>query len=124
MQVWILPDTPGLDPGYQQISLPAEQKQNQLQLIGSRDGRSGSLTIHQDVNLYGAVIQPHAVLDHPLAPQRQVWIQVARGTVQLNGDYTLAAGDAAAVSQVSSIALQAQAEQTEILLFDLAESEP
>jgi redox-sensitive bicupin YhaK (pirin superfamily) len=52
LQIWILPERNNLEPGYEQRAVPREEKLNRLRLIGSRDGRDGSLTIHQDVDLY------------------------------------------------------------------------
>lgn len=48
LQIWIMPEAQGLTPGYEQKAFAAEERQNQWRLIGSRDGRDGSVTIHQD----------------------------------------------------------------------------
>lgn len=88
LQIWILPDQKDLDPGYEQKTFDADQKRGQLRLVGSRDGLNGSVTIHQDVNLYAATLQTGESVHYPLAVGRVAWIQVARGTVQLN-DRTL-----------------------------------
>ncbi|MGB5975286.1 MAG: pirin family protein [Nodosilinea sp.] len=119
LQIWILPDTEGLAPGYEQISLPPEAKQGQLRLIGSRDGRNGSVTIHQDVSLYAATLADGDAVEHALAPQRAAWVQVAKGAIDLNGQ-PLTAGDGAAVSEPDSLTFTGTANETEVLLFDMA----
>jgi redox-sensitive bicupin YhaK (pirin superfamily) len=117
LQIWILPDRAGLPPGYEQKSFPAGERNNQLRLVASKDGRGGALTVHQDVSLYAALLDAGATVRHPLAPGRHAWVQVARGAVDLGGK-RLSAGDGAAVSDEAEIALQAQ-EASEVLVFDL-----
>lgn len=120
LQIWIVPATGGLDPGYEQTHVAIAEKQNRLQLIGSRDGRNGSVMIHQDVNLYASKLSQNGSIAHALPEQRVAWLQVAQGTVQLNGEHDLTAGDAAAISDLNSIAIAGQSEGAEILLFDIA----
>jgi redox-sensitive bicupin YhaK (pirin superfamily) len=118
LQIWILPETEGLDPSYEQISVAPADKQGQLRLLGSRDGRDGSVTIHQDVGLYAATLAEGDRVSHTLAPGRVAWVQVAKGAIDLNG-HALTAGDGAAVSDLDAIALTGTAE-AEVLLFDMA----
>jgi quercetin 2,3-dioxygenase len=119
LQIWVLPDTEGIEPSYEQIYVSPQDKQGQFRLIGSRDGRQGSVTIHQDVNLYAGLFSSGEQVGHIIAPGRAVWLQVAQGAVQLNHDQ-LIQGDGAAITDASTeILLHATADQTEILLFDL-----
>ena len=117
LQIWILPERDGLAPGYEQRAVPADGP-GRLRLIGSRDGRDGSVTIHQDVDLYRAQLAPGETAAHALAPDRHAWIHVARGGVQLNGR-SLAEGDAAAISGEPRLDLRAEG-AAEVLLFDLS----
>ncbi len=119
LQIWILPDTQGLAPSYEQIHVEPAEKQGQLRLVGSHAGRNGSVTIHQDVDLYAASLNTGESVSHHFELGRVGWIQVARGSVQLDG-HTLTAGDGAAIEQVSDLTLAAGSDATEILLFDLA----
>lgn len=119
LQIWILPDTTGIEPSYEQIHIADEEKQGQLRLIGSRDGRNGSVTIHQDVNLYTTRLQDGESVTHALAPDRVVWLQVAQGAVTLN-DQPLSAGDGVAISDEPTLTLQSQSNDTEVLVFDMA----
>ncbi|HSM81240.1 MAG TPA: pirin family protein [Nodosilinea sp.] len=119
LQIWILPEVEGLAPGYEQISMASADHRGQLRLIGSRDGRDGSVTIHQDLSLYAATLAEGDAVAHSLAPGRVAWVQVARGAVDLNGQ-ALAAGDGAAVSDLAALTLTGTAAEAEVLLFDMA----
>lgn len=118
LQIWIQPDAVGLAPGYEQIHVPTEAKQGQLRLVGSHDGRNGSVTIHQDVDLYAAVLAPGDTVTYAPQPNRQLWLQVARGALTLN-DTPLTAGDGAALVAEAELTLTATSD-AEVLLFDLA----
>ncbi len=119
LQIWILPNTEGLEPSYEQTHFPMADRQGKLRLIGSPDGRDGSVTIHQDINLYATYLKADEPVVHPLIAGRVAWIQVARGAILLNGQ-TLTAGDGAAIADVPELTLQGTAEASEILLFDMA----
>lgn len=117
LQIWILPEMAGLPAGYEQKAFPVEERRSRLRLIGSRDGRDGSITIHQNVDLYASVLDEGAAVDHTLAADRFAWIQVARGSVTLNG-LTLGEGDGAALDE-RAIRLVATSAEAEVLLFDM-----
>lgn len=117
LQIWILPESQGLEPGYEEKTISSDAAQGRLQLIGSRDGRDGSLTIHQDVELYAARLADDDALRHRLAPGRRAWVQVVRGTVRVNGEH-LDAGDGAAIEDEDHVAIHGLAD-AEVLLFDL-----
>lgn len=120
LQIWILPDQQGLPPSYEQTAFAETEKCDRLRLIGSPDGREGSVTIHQDVNLYAAVLRQDAKVSHTLATGRIAWLQVARGSVVLNGQ-PLAAGDGVAISQADTLTLRnKESASAEVLLFDMA----
>lgn len=118
LQIWILPDREGLAPGYEQQTFRRQDKSNALKLLVSPDGRDGSLTIHQDVELYASILEPGETLTHALKPGRHAWLQVASGSISANGQ-TLAKGDGAAVSGETQLNLAATS-TAEFLLFDLA----
>ena len=97
LQIWILPEVAGLPPGYEQKTFAVADKLGRLRLVASRDGRDGSVTVHQDVGLYAAALVPGEKVVHAPASGRHVWLQVARGIVTLNGK-RLGQGDGAAAS--------------------------
>ena len=96
LQIWIIPESTGLKPGYEQTSSPEERRKGRLVLLASRDGRDGSVVVHQDAGLYGARLDPGQSVVHAPGPGRRAWVHVARGAATLNGK-TLVAGDGAAV---------------------------
>jgi len=118
LQIWIEPDTLGVEPGYEEKSFADEDKRGQLRLIASPDARDGSLTIRQDAFVYTTVLEKGEETGVDLASGRHAWVQVARGTVKVNGEY-LADGDGAAVSDETRLAI-AGVESAEVLIFDLA----
>jgi len=118
LQIWLFPEKDGLQPGYEQKLFAPELKQDQWCLIGSRDGRDGSLTIHQDVNLYASMLQTSQSLEMELKEGRRSFLQVARGRVAMN-DEELVGGDAVTIEGKSNLALHAN-EDSELLLFDMA----
>jgi hypothetical protein len=117
LQIWILPEAEGLEPSYEQKEFPAAEKRGRLRLVGSRDGREGSVTIHQDVDLYAALLDGGDALTFSPAPERKVWVQVVRGNLTVNGA-ELREGDGAAAVSEATLTIRAD-DDSEILLFDL-----
>ena len=118
LQIWILPDQTGLKPGYEQRGFPLDTNRGRLTLVASETGRDGSVTVHQDVEVWAARFAPSKLTTFRLKPSRQAFVQVARGATTLNG-VMLNAGDGATVSQEESLEFTA-VEDAEMLLFDLA----
>jgi quercetin 2,3-dioxygenase len=118
LQIWILPEEQGLPPSYEQRAFPHAERTNRLRLVASRGARDGSVKIHQDVDLYAAIVSSGAELEHTLQEGRHAWLQVAQGRLSVN-DQVLSMGDGAAFSNESAVRLGAS-EPAEILLFDLA----
>ncbi|MDV3352677.1 pirin family protein [Leptothoe sp. LEGE 181152] len=119
LQIWVLPDKQGIEPGYEQTYFSPEEKQGRLRLVGSQDGRDGSITIHQDMNLYAAQLGLNEQVDYTLQDNRLAWVQVVRGQINLNKNL-LSAGDGAAISASEAVSIAGQTDDTEILLFDMA----
>jgi len=118
LQIWILPEGAGLEPGYEQRAFPIDAERGRLTLVASHDGRDGSLTIHQDASVYAGALGAGDRVVHRIAPGRHAWLQVARGGVEVSG-HALAAGDGLAASEEKELAIAAGGD-AEVLLFDLA----
>ena len=118
LQIWILPRQNGLPASYEQRAFPEAERTDRLRLVGSSDGRNGSVVIHQDVDLYAAILSAGAEVGHPLRPNRHAWLQIVDGLVSLDGE-ELVVGDGAAISAAQALRIKAE-ERSEILLFDLA----
>jgi len=117
-QIWMFPDHKGHKPTYGQKHFAESEKRAKLRLVVSPDGREGSVKIRQDNELYATLLARGETVTHELKPQRHAHVQVARGSVTLNGQ-TLETGDGAAISEEHSIELTG-VQDAEVLVFDLA----
>jgi len=117
LQIWLYPERKGVKPAYAERSLGNGSAKIGLTLVASRDGRDGSVSIHQDADLWLARLVGGADATHTLKAGRHAWVQVAEGEVTLNGQ-TLRAGDGAALSEEPALTLSAKA-PAQVLLFDL-----
>jgi quercetin 2,3-dioxygenase len=117
-QIWMFPESRGLKPAYDQKNFTETEKRGKLLLLASGDGRDGSIKIRQENDLYATVLAKGDSVRHELKPERHAYVQVARGSVKLNGK-ELAEGDGAAISAEKSVELTG-VKDAEVLLFDLA----
>ena len=118
LQIWLLPSQRGLTPSYEEKRFETESRRGVLRLIAARDGRDGAVAIHQDADLWTALLEPTDAVRHPLPAGRHAWLHVARGKVTANGT-KLEAGDGAAFSSEPSVEVKAT-DHAEVLLFDLS----
>lgn len=118
LQIWIVPEADGLKPSYEQKAFPDAERRDTLKLIGSRNGREGSVVIHQDVDLWASLLSADKRVSFAIKPGRKVWLQIVKGKLSVDG-LSLAAGDGLGLLDAGKIDLVAQ-ENSEFLLFDLA----
>jgi len=120
-QIWIFPEKKGIEPSYEQKFFSDEEKLNRLRVIASPTAEDGAVKIHQDARLLATILEEGKSVTHELKKGRGAWIQVASGSVNLNGK-TLTAGDGAAISDEEKLTLtgNANGKKAEVLLFDLA----
>lgn len=118
LQIWIQPQELGLKPSYEQKFMAEAEKKGNLRLIGSPDGKNGSVIIHQDVYLYATILKSGEEVKHIFESNRQAWIHVARGSVEILGK-SLKAGDAIALINPSEVKIKSIETNSELLLFDL-----
>ena len=121
LQIWLLPDSRGHAPSYEQKHFTEADRSSKLRLVASKDGRDGSLSLHQDVGIYASLLAPGERVSHEPSSGRYTWLHVARGKVEVAGQ-ELGSGDAASFDpapEQGQIAIVAK-EPSEILLFDLA----
>lgn len=121
LQIWILPGRTGLEPGYEQREFTAGERSGQWRLVGSRDGRDGAVTIHQDVELFSTLLSVGQLVEHDLAKGRKGWIHICSGAVRVN-DQEAAAGDGIALEGPEHVTLSGSTD-AEVLLFDMGEAE-
>jgi len=118
LQIWIMPNRLRVAPRYEQKAFADSEKERQLRLIGSPDGRDGSLTIYQDVQLRAAVLSDGDQVAHGFSGWHRGWVQVARGELLLNG-HRLQAGDGASIEAELIVKIEGQRDGAEVLLFEL-----
>jgi redox-sensitive bicupin YhaK (pirin superfamily) len=118
LQIWVLPDRRGLAPRYDQKTFPATEKRGRLRLVGSPDGRDGSIVIHQDTDIYDALLSSGDAVTNNLKPGHKSWVQVVRGAVEVNGK-AADAGDGVAVEDEAVVTVMSLADDSEVLVFDL-----
>ena len=117
LQIWIMPNQIGIEPGYEEKRFDAVDKRGRLRLVGSPDGAEGSVVIHQDVRLYSGLFDGDETATVAIAPGRRSYVHVARGRISVNGQ-ALEAGDAAKLEDVDAVSLS-QGNGAEVLVFDL-----
>ncbi|MFJ5358627.1 pirin family protein [Pectobacterium sp. CHL-2024] len=113
-QIWIIPEKTGLTPRYEQKRFDVQQGR---QLVLSPDASEGSLKVFQDMTLWRWALKAQEQSVYQIQADRRVWVQVVRGTVEINGQKA-EASDAFAVWDETAISVHAS-EDSEILLFDL-----
>jgi redox-sensitive bicupin YhaK (pirin superfamily) len=118
LQIWILPERDGLQPGYEEKAFSEDDKRNQLQLVASQNPRDGSLKIHQDVDLFSSILETGRQVSHEFGTGRKGWIQVVRGRLNVN-DHDAGPGDGLSLDDAGRVAITA-ADESEFLLFDMA----
>jgi quercetin 2,3-dioxygenase len=121
LQIWIIPDTLDLIPSYEQKAFPTDEKQGKLRLVASPDGRDGSVTIHQNAEMYVGLIGANDSIPYQVEPDRSVWLHVAQGEISIEDTHSqmiLTAGDAIAYAGSSNLQLSSP-NNGEVILFDL-----
>jgi redox-sensitive bicupin YhaK (pirin superfamily) len=118
LQIWIEPSKSGISPSYEQKFFAPEEKRGKLRLVASPDGREGSVKVHQDAQLYAALVNGDERVVYALASGRKAYVHVARGSVTVNGQ-PLGSGDALKATGESEVVIE-KGDNAEVLLFDLA----
>lgn len=118
LQIWIIPDTMGIDPGYEQKTYPDAEKRGRLRLVASPDGSHGAVRLHQDARMYAGLFDGDEAAALGIAPGRLAYVHLARGAAVVNGR-SLSAGDALLYADEPHVEIDS-GDNAEILVFDLA----
>ena len=118
LQIWIEPNATGIQPGYEQKTVPDEQKRGVLRLVASPDGAQDSVLIHADARMYAGLFDGEQTAELTLDPARKACVHLVSGSLDVNGQ-KLGAGDAALLDKESRITLN-NGSHAEVLVFDLA----
>ncbi|HYF58854.1 MAG TPA: pirin family protein [Burkholderiaceae bacterium] len=117
LQIWIVPERRGIEPGYEERHFSEAEKRGRLRLVASPDGADGSVTIHQQARMYAGLFDGDERASLELAPGRQAYVHVARGAATVNGR-ALGAGDAATIADEPGVSIE-RGESAEVIVFDL-----
>lgn len=117
LQIWLLPQRQGQEPGYEQKHFSVAEKTNRLRLVASPDGKEGSVQLNADACIYATLMDGSVPLQMGVGTARKAYVFVIGGEVLLNGQ-KLTSGDAALLENEISLELT-QARQAELLVFDL-----
>ncbi len=117
LQIWLLPEHSGIEPGYEQKTFTGEEKRGRLRLVASPDGRDGSVTIHTNALVYAGLFHEGEKAELALKKGRHAWVHIARGKARVNGR-DLEAGDGAALSEEPAVVVEG-IDGAEVLVFDL-----
>jgi quercetin 2,3-dioxygenase len=117
LQIWILPDRAGIQPGYEQKHFDPAAKRGRLALIASPDGAEGSVTIHADARVYAGLLDGAESVRRALDPVRPQYVHLVRGELVVNGQ-ALGTGDALVLQGETELSL-ADGKDAEVLVFDL-----
>ena len=119
LQIWLIPEARGIAPSYEQKHFPDAAKHGALVWLAAKDRREGAMALNTDAAVGATILSGGQKVTHPLAAGRSGWVQVARGTLKLNGQ-VLKEGDGAAVQGEPTLVLEGVAgQQGEALIFDL-----
>ena len=118
LQIWIEPNVRGREPGYEQTTVPAAEKQGVLKLVAAPAVDGASVALHADARIYAGLLDGRETASITLDPKRKAYVHLVRGSLSLNGQ-ALQSGDAAKIQGESILTLNA-ANDAEVLVFDLA----
>lgn len=117
LQIWIQPQTQGIEPSYEEKRFSVQEKRGRLRIIASPDQADGSVLIHQDARVYAGLFDGTESARLPVKPGRTLYVHVARGTVTANGS-VLNGGDAMTLHDAEELLVK-DGQQAEVLVFDL-----
>ncbi len=117
LQIWLLPNQQGVEPGYEQKFFTPEERQGKLTLLLSADGRDGSIPASTDALMFGSLLDAEERVVHKLAEDRVAYVHLAKGSATINGK-PMEGGDGASVIDEREIELIGL-DKAEVLLFDL-----
>lgn len=118
LQIWFLPEKRDIEPGYAQKAFSEAEKRGKFKLVASREGRDGSVSLNQDVDMSVALLDGSERTSYKISNDRAAWLHIARGSVSVDGQ-ELKEGDGASISEPTELDFT-DAKNAEIIIFDMA----
>ena len=118
LQIWLMPAQENTAPRYETMDIATADKMGQLKLFLSHDGREGSMRTEADASVYAAMLDGDQEANITLASPRKGWVQVAAGSIKVNGQ-ALSKGDSLAIDGEGLLSFS-DGDKAEFLFFDLA----
>ena len=118
LQIWIEPNVLEISPGYEQKTIPLNDKQGKLRLVASPDGADDSVQIHADAKMYAGLFNGPQTAQLALNPQRKAYAHLISGSLSING-HSLSGGDALLIENESELVIE-EGKNAEVLIFDLS----
>ena len=121
IQMWVVPDAPGLDPGYEQLDITGELERGGLVTVASgmaKHADERAIRIRNSyAGLHAARLADGETVSLPDAPF--VHLFVARGTIDLEAAGTLRTGDAARITVSEGQRVTATGGPAEVLVWEM-----
>lgn len=117
LQMWVLPERPGITPSYEQKQFVPAQRVGRLLPIASGGDLPGAVKIHQEATFYVSRLGPGESVEHEIGPGRRAFFYVIEGGVELNGS-RLDSGDQARIVEPGGLRITGLVE-SELILIDL-----
>ncbi len=117
IQMWIMPNERGLQPGVEQKIFTKDDRTDTLLRVISGHGGDAVL-VHQDAHVFVSRLNRGTTIEHDLATGRGVYLYVIEGEITLNGE-AMSTGDAAQIADETPIRVEATAE-SELIAVDVA----
>ena len=117
LQIWILPNVGGIEPSYEQITVPAELKRGRLALIASPKGGAHTVRIHADACLSAGLFDGAESAELALDPKRLAYVHLIRGRLTVSG-HAISGGDALLIQNEDRLKFEV-GEDAEVLVFEL-----
>ena len=118
LQIWITPNVTGIAPGYEQKTIPENEKRGRLRLVAAPDGGEAAVSMHADAKIYAGLFDGEETAVMTLDPKRKTYVHLIAGRLEVNG-HVLSAGDAVALESEDRLQV-AHGRSAEVLVFDLA----
>ena len=117
LQIWIEPSILEVTPGYEQKTIPLEDKQGKLRLIASPNGDNHSVKLHADAKLYAGLFNGEEFATLAINPKLKAYVHLIQGSLNVNGEI-LTSGDALLIQDEAQIQIT-DGENAEVLIFEL-----